>query len=108
MCQTRVCRVVDYDPGRPRRLGAFLVRDGYPARIFELVNADGTTSRTISAMLDGARWVFETSGDPLPVEAGFNYTARLKRDRFSTDNLHTLLAWLGIEPPSGSEEIEIA
>jgi hypothetical protein len=95
-CQARVCRVVDYDPGPPR---ARRESDGYPARIFELVDAEGTSVRTIAAADDGGRWVFETSGNPLPVEASFNYAARRKRDRFTTDNLHTLLSGLGIDRP---------
>lgn len=98
VCQTRMCRVVDYDPGRPRQVGDYQIRDGYPARIFELCNSEGPL-RAICCVLDGDRWTFETSGDPLPVEVSFDYTARLKRDRFTSENLSTLLAWLGIDRP---------
>jgi hypothetical protein len=99
LCQTRVCRVVDYLPSRPSQVGAYLVRDGHPARIFELYDADGASLRSIAAMLDGDRWVFETSGEPLAVEDGFDYTARRKRDRFTADNLFTLLASLDVNRP---------
>jgi len=83
VCATRTCRVVDHEP----------------ACILELHDEDGATVRSIHAALDGNRWDFGTHGDELPAEAAFDYTARRKRDRFTSDNLRTLLASLGVDPP---------
>lgn len=96
--RTRVCRIVDDDPGPPRRVGPYRVRVGHPARIFELHDAGGPV-RTISCVLDGRHWTFETSGEPLPGEAESGYTAASPKDRFTSDDLRTLLRRLGIDRP---------
>jgi hypothetical protein len=98
LCGAQSCRVVDQEGGS-RRVGEYLVRQHYPARIFELADADGVTVRSVHCALDGDRWDFGTSGMPLPAEAGFAYTARRKRDRFTSENLQTLLRSLGVWPP---------
>jgi hypothetical protein len=103
ICRARVCRVVDQDGGW-RTIGDYRVRSGYPARIFELVEPGrtsfGDVARSIHAMLDGDRWDFAASGERrLPIEETFDYGARLKRDRFTSENLDALLASLGVEPP---------
>lgn len=95
---TRVCRVVDADPGPPQHVGPYRVRTGYPARIFELHDPSGPI-RTIACILDGSNWVFETSGAPLPAEAEFDYSAVRKKDRLTSENLHALEQWLGIDSP---------
>ena len=77
ICRARTCRVVDR-PGRIDTVGAYKVRQEYPARIFVLADADGRTVRSVTCALDGDRWVFETSGTPLAAEADFPYTARRK------------------------------
>ena len=101
-CRARTCRVVD-DPGDVRRVNGYRVRLSYPARAFELVEPRGSSSvivRSIAAMLDGDRWVFETAGEKqLPAEAAFDYEARLKRDRFTRANLRTLVSSIGAGRP---------
>jgi hypothetical protein len=97
-CGARSCRVVDVE-GATRQVRGYVVRDGYPARIFELADEEGRTVRSVRCALDGDRWDFRVSGPELPAEAGFDYTARRKRDRFTSGNLQTLLASLGVDPP---------
>lgn len=99
LCSARTCRVVDYDPGPSRLANGYRVRAGHPACIFELFGIDGASQRSISAALDGDRWYFGVHGDPLPVEAAFDYSARRKRDRFTSDDLQQVLAHLGVEAP---------
>jgi hypothetical protein len=52
--------------------------------------------RSIAAVNDGARWVFEQSGTPFPFEEIERYSARRKRDRFTPDMLWHYLNCLGI------------
>jgi hypothetical protein len=52
--------------------------------------------RSIAAANDGGSWVFETSGEPFSFEQIAQYSARLKRDRFTKDMLMTYLAEFGI------------
>ena len=56
--------------------------------------------RSIAAMNDGGRWVFEQSGTPFPFEETSRYTARLKRDRFTKRMLCAYVSDLGAEPVS--------
>ena len=92
----RTIRVVDqgarWASGKPRRRLAFA------ARIVEIHDADGSTVRSIAAADDGGRWVFETFGDPLPIEASFDYTDPNRRRRFTSENLRQLLTSLGPGP----------
>lgn len=94
-------RVVDTAAATAIR-GEFKVRMGYEARIVEILQGE-TPLRTIVCMDDGGRWVFETTGEPLSVEAGFNYSARRKKDRFSSDNLDALLTSLGARRARASD-----
>jgi hypothetical protein len=97
LCGARSCRVVD-DEGQVRRVRGYRVRDSFPARIFELAESDGSTVRSVHCTLDGDRWDFGTSGSPLPAESAFAYSARRKRDRFTSENLQTFLCSLGVVP----------
>lgn len=58
-------------------------------------DADGYR-RSIAAMNDGGRWVFEQSGAPFAFEDTARYDARKKRDRFTPDMLFSYLEHLGI------------
>ena len=98
LCRARTCRVVDR-PGRIDAVGTYKVRQEYPARIFVLADADASTARSVTCALDGDRWVFETSGTPLAAEADFPYTARRKRDRFTSEHLQQLVVAIGAAPP---------
>ena len=53
--------------------------------------------RTVDAILDGDRWVFETSGEPLDFEEPERYAERRIRDRFTPDMLGRYCAALGID-----------
>jgi hypothetical protein len=90
----RTVRVVDAETRWWRR-GKLRIRLSYEARSFELHQPDDSTVRSIVCMLDGDRWVFETSGQPLPIEASFDYDAPKKSDRFTRQNLRDLLEELG-------------
>jgi hypothetical protein len=83
--EARTCRVLDKT-------------QPYPARLFALAASDGTTVRSVHCMLDGNRWDFGLSREPLPAEAAFDYTARRKRDRFTSANLQELLASMDVTP----------
>nr|CTQ95903.1 hypothetical protein [Kibdelosporangium sp. MJ126-NF4] len=48
-------------------------------------------------MVKDSRWVFETSGTPLPFEETENYTKRMIRDRFTADMLERYCQALGID-----------
>src|SRR5687768_8390083 len=54
--------------------------------------------RTISAVNDGGRWVFEQTGEPFPFEDTSRFEARRKRDRFRFEILENYLAELGLRP----------
>ena len=96
----RTVRVVDSD-ARWWRRGPRRERLGYEARIFELHGPDDATIRSIACADDGDRWVFETFGEPLAIEATFDYDAPRKKDRFTRGNLRALLAAIGAEPLTG-------
>ncbi|HJP87522.1 MAG TPA: hypothetical protein VJ850_00590 [Candidatus Limnocylindrales bacterium] len=94
--RVRSVRVVDHE-ARWWRGGGRRERLSYAARIVELAGPDGETIRSIACADDG-HWVFETFGDPLPIEATFDYSAPRKRDRFTSANLNELLRSIGAEP----------
>lgn len=71
----------------------FRERTAWSARI--LVIRGPGKRRSIACSNDGGRWVFETSGEPLPIEASFPYEARRKSDRFGSDQLGAVLEHLG-------------
>lgn len=54
--------------------------------------------RTIAAMNDGGRWVFEQSGIPFPFEDMSQYDAPRFRDRFTKAMLAAYLEGLGAQP----------
>ena len=85
-CGARACRVVDTEAPSP-------------VRIFQLVGPDGGRLRSVHLMLDGERWDFGTSGDPLPAETDLRYEAGREGERFTWWHVATLLASLGVEPP---------
>lgn len=101
MLSVRTVRVVDSE-ARWWRRGPRRERLGYEARIFELHGPDDAMIRSIACANDGGRWVFETFGEPLPVEATFDYEALRKKDRFTRSNLGALLAAIGTEPLTDS------
>lgn len=72
----------------------------HPARILELYGPGGQAPllcvRTIAAADDGGRWVFETSGEPLPFEDQDAYGRRRKADRFTGEMLYAYLRALGV------------
>jgi hypothetical protein len=68
----------------------------YEARIFALHAANGNLIRNVCCMDDGGRWSFQVHGEPHVVETSFDYTARRKKDRFTTDNLRQLLGAYGL------------
>ena len=53
--------------------------------------------RSIAALDDGGRWVFEESGERFPFEEVERYTSRRKRDRFTPEMLARYLHHFGIE-----------
>lgn len=54
--------------------------------------------RSIAAVNDGGRWIFEMSGGAFPFEDQGRYAARRKRDRVPPDLLRDYLRQLGIPP----------
>jgi hypothetical protein len=53
--------------------------------------------RSIAAMDDGGRWIFEERGEPYPFEQVERYSARRKRDRFTGEMLRHYLRHFGVE-----------
>ncbi len=79
------------------------VRNGrgeYGAVQFALKNKSGISTqryfRTIAALNDGGKWVFETTGTPQPFEQTERYKARKIRDRFTAEMLEDYCKALGI------------
>jgi hypothetical protein len=58
--------------------------------------------RSVCAMNDGGRWVFEQSGEPFDFEDRSRYSATRKRDRFDRDLLTQYLEHFGLRPFSDS------
>lgn len=85
-------RVVDH-PGAIISVNGFRERTAWSARILDIRGAG--RRRSIVCANDGGRWVFETSGEPMPVEAGFPYEAHPKADRFGSNELTMVLEHLG-------------
>lgn len=76
----------------------------YPAVIWEVYTPEvlgGSPPlgyrRTIAALNDGGRWVFEESGERFPFEEVERYSSRRKRDRFTSEMLARYLHHFGIE-----------
>ncbi len=75
-------------------------RGRYGAVQFEMFGPEPTEwlnyVRTISAVNDGGRWVFETFGPPQRFEKSERYTARRVRERFTAAMLEEYCAALGV------------
>ena len=72
----------------------------YPARIIEIYGPEGSPplaiERSIAAANDGGRWVFETSGEPLPFEDLDAYRQRIKARRLTHTMVIDYLRALGV------------
>jgi hypothetical protein len=72
----------------------------YGASIFELYGPELTerlnTVRSVSAMHDGSRWMFNVEGERQPFEQAEHYTRRRIKDRFTFEMLRDYLGALGI------------
>jgi len=95
--RSRALRVVDRPPKVWNR-GSLRVVMNYEARIIELYEGGAYPLRAITCANDGGRWVWHVSGDPLPVEAGFRYSSRKVKDRFTRENLRSFLTSLSAPP----------
>jgi hypothetical protein len=97
-----------------RRLGVLAMRicstpasEMYPATIWEVYApphlGGGALGyrRTVCAMNDGGRWVFEESGEPYPFEDLDKYELPRKRDRFTREMLIHYLERTRIGPATG-------
>ncbi len=78
---------------------------GYPARILEVYGPGGepplALERSIAAVNDGGRWVFETSGTAFAFEDKGAHRRRSKSSRLTGEMLHEYLLALGV--PADSE-----
>lgn len=90
----RTVRVVD-STARWRRDADRRVRLSWEMRSFELHCSNNEPIRIITNANDGGRWTFIASGDPLPFESGAPYEADRRQDRFTSEELHAVLAGLG-------------
>lgn len=72
----------------------------FPGRVLEVFGPGGDPPlmavRSITAMNDGGRWVFETFGEPFAFERLDEYEHRLKRRRFASALLHEYLRELRV------------
>jgi hypothetical protein len=102
LLRSRSVRVVD-QPGRVWRRGSLQVTQSYEARLVTVFDADGKDVKSIYCMDDDGRWDFASTGAKLDIETSFDYTAVKKKDRFTSENLRSLLTRLGIPvlTPSG-------
>ncbi len=72
---------------------------GVILEVYDTPQAGGTEygyRRSIAAVNDGGRWMFEQSGAPFAFEDTARYDARKKRDRFTADMLFFYLEGLGV------------
>lgn len=76
----------------------------YPAVIWEVFAPETLGGkpplcyrRSIAAMNDGGRWVFEESGERFPFEQVARYAERRKRDRFTSEMLRDYLRECGVQ-----------
>jgi hypothetical protein len=79
-------------------------RGPWPAVIWEVYDTAESGGdaygyrRSIAAMNDGGRWVFNNSGAPFQFEDPDRYAAKRKRDRFPPELLRDYLRQMGIPP----------
>lgn len=95
--RVRTIRVVDSEARWWKRDG-LRERLGYEARVFQLHGPEDAVIRSIACADDGGRWIFEIEGEPLPIEASFEYDALRKKDRFTRQNLRDVLTAVGPGP----------
>ncbi len=69
----------------------------YGASILEIFSPEKSTERSIFAMNDGGRWVFDEYGDPKDFENLEAYKAKRIKDRFPPELLQDYLMHLGID-----------
>jgi hypothetical protein len=73
---------------------------GYPARILEVYGPQGVPplahERSIGAVNDGGRWVFDISGTPFEFEDQAAYQRRTKSSRLTGEMLYTYLRALDV------------
>lgn len=85
----------------------------YPGVIWEVYDPQATCGnvnccrRSIAAVNDGGRWVFEQYGDPYTFEKTERYLAGMKRDRFNHELLLEYVSHFGIST-LGDELFETA
>jgi hypothetical protein len=94
-----VYRVVDRPP-RIWKQGGLRGIMSYEARIFSSYDAEGNEEKSVYAMLDGDRWAWESTGPKYAIEETFDYSAKGKRYRFTSDNLRSLLRSLSAPVPT--------
>ena len=85
-----------------RTVRAFVGQHGdvWPGCMLEVWGPDGDpilrSRRSIAALNDGGRWVFEVSGEPFDFEDQDAYERRRKADRFTPDMLADYLRHLDV------------
>lgn len=71
-----------------------------PGRVLIVYGPDGEpplmSRRSIVAAKDGARWIFETTGEPFDFEDQIRYSERHKKDRLTTSMVHLYLRRLDV------------
>lgn len=68
----------------------------------------GETQRSIQCFLDGKRWFFHQTGDPLPFEDVSRYRLARKKDRFDPQLVRTYAAQLGVPYPIDQSSVRRA
>jgi hypothetical protein len=90
----RVVQVKQTLPAKPKKDS----RGNFGATILEVFGTDMDYKRSIAAVNDGGRWVFEQSGAPYPFEDLSAYDRRLKRERFTEEMLVNYLMHFDTRP----------
>jgi hypothetical protein len=70
----------------------------YPATIWHVYDGDQWPKRSITAMDDGGRWIFQQTGEPFAFEGLAKYQARRIRDRVAPSLLKQYLAQFSAFP----------
>jgi hypothetical protein len=81
-------------PGRHISVNVSRLDLAYPANAINVVEA-GKSVRSVQVMLDGDRWIFFQSGEPLSFEDVDRYRARRKKDRLTPQMISTCLDQIG-------------
>ncbi|MCA9793938.1 MAG: hypothetical protein KC910_19145 [Candidatus Eremiobacteraeota bacterium] len=93
-----VVRYVDA-PARRWRQAGLSGFTTYESRMLEFYTSEGVMQRSICCSNDGGRWVFRSSGEAFPEEAGFPYGEPSKSHRFGSQHLAALLEARGYARP---------